>query len=138
MENASKALIIAGAILISILLISVGVLVMNSTGSMTDEVGRTSDTMAIQTFNSNFTTYEGTNVTASQAKSLISLIRSSNASNGHGNKGINTVGTDDKYVYLDSTGIISTTNLKINETYTVEVVSYSKGGYVQKIKITKN
>lgn len=32
MENASKALIIAGAILISILLISVGVLIMNSTG----------------------------------------------------------------------------------------------------------
>ena len=32
MENASKALIIAGAILISILLIWVGVLIMNSTG----------------------------------------------------------------------------------------------------------
>ena len=34
MENASKALIIAGAILISILLISVGVIIMNSTGDI--------------------------------------------------------------------------------------------------------
>ena len=35
MENASKALIIAGAILISILLISVGIMVMNSTDEVT-------------------------------------------------------------------------------------------------------
>ena len=51
MENASKALIIAGAILISILLISVGILVMNSTGNVTDQVKTSSDSMSIQTFN---------------------------------------------------------------------------------------
>jgi len=145
MENASKALIIAGAILISILLISVGVLVMNSTGSMTDEVGRTTDTMAIQTFNSNFTTYEGVEVTASQVKSLMSLIKSSNASNGNGGKAITDVGTEDKYVYLVKStnngqdGIINNTSqLKANETYTVEITGYSTSGYVQIIKIKKN
>ena len=37
MENASKALIIAGAILIAILLISVGILVMNSVNKPIDE-----------------------------------------------------------------------------------------------------
>ena len=37
MENASKALIIAGAILVSILLISVGVLVMQSMNPMTEQ-----------------------------------------------------------------------------------------------------
>lgn len=36
MENASKALIIAGAILISILLISVGILIFNSTSGVSD------------------------------------------------------------------------------------------------------
>lgn len=45
MENASKALIIAGAILISILLISVGILVFNSTSGVTDNAGKTGDVM---------------------------------------------------------------------------------------------
>ena len=146
MENASKALIIAGAILIAILLISVGILVMNSTGSVTDEVGKTADTMALQTFNSQFTTYEGTNMTASQVKSLMGLIKSSNASNGvsKATDTFTTVKTTDKYVYLESTGatgetvITATSKLEKNKTYTVEVTGYSTNGYVQKIKITRN
>lgn len=144
MENASKALIIAGAILIAILLISVGILVMNSTGSVTDEVGKTADTMALQTFNSQFTTYEGTNMTASQVKSLMGLIKSSNASNG-----VSTSGQD-KFVELDSsdpdsgapnagkTVITATTGLKKNKTYTIQVTTYSTGGYVSKIRVTEN
>ena len=135
MENASKALIIAGAILIAILLISVGILVMNSTGSMTDEVGKTSDTMALQTFNSQFTTYEGTNMTASQVRSLMGLIQSSNASNGVASV---TDDTTDKYVYLDTTGKTKTSQLAKNKTYTVEVTKYSAGGYVNCIKVTEN
>ena len=47
MENASKALIIAGAILISILLISVGILVYNSTKGVTENVGDADYTMEI-------------------------------------------------------------------------------------------
>ena len=45
MENASKALIIAGAILISILLISVGILVFNSTKGVTDNAEKAGDVM---------------------------------------------------------------------------------------------
>ena len=129
MENASKALIIAGAILISILLISVGILVMNSTGNMQDEVGKTADTMATQTFNSQFTTYEGDSIRASQVKSLLSLIKSSNASNEV------SVG-DDKYV--TATGVTSTSTLSTNKTYTVEITGYSPGGYVSQITISEN
>lgn len=83
MENASKALIIAGAILISILLISVGIIIMNSTGSVTDQVGSQADSMAIQTFNGQFTSYEGSNKSASQVRSLQSAVNASNASNSH-------------------------------------------------------
>ena len=48
MENASKALIIAGAILISILLISVGILVFNSISEVTDDAGETGDIILSQ------------------------------------------------------------------------------------------
>ena len=76
MENASKALIIAGAILVAILLISIGVIVINSTGNMQDQVKDSSDSMAIQTFNAQFTPYDGTNLTAAQVKQLKNIANS--------------------------------------------------------------
>lgn len=45
MENASKALIIAGAILISILLISLGIIMYNSATGTTDKAADTSEAM---------------------------------------------------------------------------------------------
>lgn len=47
MENASKALIIAGAILISILLISAGILIFNSGSGISDDSEATGDAMAL-------------------------------------------------------------------------------------------
>lgn len=45
MENASKALIIAGAILISILLISLGIIMFNSSKGTTDQASNTAGAM---------------------------------------------------------------------------------------------
>lgn len=45
MENASKALIIAGAILISILLISLGIIMFNSSKGTTDQAANTAGAM---------------------------------------------------------------------------------------------
>lgn len=79
MENASKALIIAGAILISILLISVGILVMNSTGGVQDEMLKQMTQTQLQSFNASFTNYSGTNKTVSDIKSLYGIVTSSNS-----------------------------------------------------------
>ena len=79
MENASKALIIAGAILISILLISVAIMVMNSTSGVTDQVEGNMDAMAVQQFNAKFDVYAGKNQGASTVKSLLSAIMVNNA-----------------------------------------------------------
>lgn len=45
MENASKALIIAGAILISILLISLGIIMFNASKGTTDQANSTGNVM---------------------------------------------------------------------------------------------
>lgn len=45
MENASKALIIAGAILISILLISLGIIMYNASTGTTDQAENTAQAM---------------------------------------------------------------------------------------------
>ena len=46
MENASKALIIAGAILISILLISLGILMFNASKGTTDQASSTGNALS--------------------------------------------------------------------------------------------
>ena len=45
MENATKALIIAGAILIAILLIGLGITTYNNSKGVTDQANTTSDTL---------------------------------------------------------------------------------------------
>lgn len=77
MENASKALIIAGAILISILLISVGVLIMNSADEVVGKGTSQMDAQAIQIFNSQFLNYAGIQ-RGSTVKQLLQTVISSN------------------------------------------------------------
>lgn len=57
MENASKALIIAGAILLSILLISLGILIFNQAQSAINSSGMSD--AELTAFNQKFTKYEG-------------------------------------------------------------------------------
>ena len=78
MENASKALIIAGAILLSILIIALGVYIFNMAKSSVNT--DTLDSLDISTFNSQFTQYEGDQL-GSSVKSLLTAIIASNNTN---------------------------------------------------------
>ena len=75
MENASKALIIAGAILLAILIIALGVFIFNKAKSATnmDDL----DNQQVEAHNSTFQNYEGT-INGTQAKSLIDAVRNNN------------------------------------------------------------
>lgn len=81
MENATKALIIAGAILIAILLITIGIKILNSTKGTVDSSQATMDATAITTFNSQFTGFLNKNLTIAQVSSLEQKIIASNAVN---------------------------------------------------------
>ena len=59
MENATKALLIAGSVLIAIVLIAVGIRILGSAEGVTNSVEGVSQTMEISIFNSQFTKYEG-------------------------------------------------------------------------------
>ena len=80
MENASKALIIAGAILISILLITIGIVLINSGRDVANSGKNAMSSSAIQAFNSQFTQYEGNNKSYNEVKQLLNTVISSNAS----------------------------------------------------------
>lgn len=85
MENASKALIIAGAILLSILIISLGIMVYNNAKNTVGNANLSKQ--EIQAFNSQWEQYEGSNKTASEVKTMIQAVIASNAAeekNGSG------------------------------------------------------
>lgn len=81
MENATKALVIAGAVLVTILLISVGITIFNSAKSPLDDASNNTASYAIDQFNSKFNGYLGEKVKGSNVKSLLNEVRSSNATN---------------------------------------------------------
>ncbi len=85
MENASKALIMAGAILIAILLISAGLIVLNSTKGVTEQSGKAAKAVEIETFNSQFTKYCGDRVLGSKVKDLINFVNSYKSANNNTN-----------------------------------------------------
>ena len=120
MENASKALLIAGAILIVIVLIGIGVIVVNSTNGMQEQASSSADSMAIQTFNSQFTAYEGDGMSASQVRNLISIIKASNATN-----------PDKEVTIVDEANLA----IKSGKKYVVDL-GYDKG-YVKNVTITE-
>lgn len=76
MENASKALIIAGAILISIVLITFGVIILNQ-GSQVINNTSLSET-EVSTFNAKFTGFEGSMVRGSKVNSLLNTVVQNN------------------------------------------------------------
>ena len=76
MENASKALIIAGAILLAILIISLGIMIYNQASGVVNNNAMSE--VDISTFNNKFTQYEGTNVRGSQVNALLQQIATNN------------------------------------------------------------
>ena len=153
MENASKALIIAGAILLAILIIGLGMLIFNQAS---DTVGKANlDQETITAFNSKFDKYVGDNVNGSNVKQLLALVRDNNLnSNGSTIYGIgidatNSGATNNKTINVsenDSEANIANTAANINDlrnqissgkTYKV-TVEYSKTTkLINKFKIEK-
>ena len=108
MENASKALIIAGSILIAIIIISLGVMVFrNMSGSVQENASLTKEQMVA--FNNKILPYIGNNVSGSQVNALIQYARSVNP------KAINDQETG-KYITITGKGTVSVNGTTVNYT----------------------
>lgn len=77
MENASKALIIAGAILLSILIIGLGMMVFNNAKNTLTSANLAAE--QIDAFNSKFESYDGTNKRGTDVRTLCDTVKSNNA-----------------------------------------------------------
>mgnify|MGYP000071442335 CR=1 FL=1 len=125
MENASKALIIAGAILLAILIVGLGVYIYRQAAGVIDT--ETMDQLVVSQFNAQFEPYLGNNVSGSNVKQLIKIIKASNRAK------------EDLPVTfkVDTQPDNDNSTIKSGNTYKVEY-SENQAGYIEKITITKN
>lgn len=139
MENASKALIIAGAILLSILLISLGIYIFTQAQTVVNGSGMTK--AEVSSFNSQFLKYEKA-IKGSELKSLIQEININNSQDEAEEKQIEISGTD-----ISATGsnggsgeatkskTYLTSNIKNTKTYTVTVTGYAADGRITTMSV---
>lgn len=130
MENATKALMIAGAVLIAIMIIGVGIMIFQSgQETVNSSIGKM-DQIEIDTFNSELLAYEG-NQKGSNVKQLITKVITLNATN---------TGTyDDKVIEINGkkeANDLATerTGITNGKTYNVSM-QYNSGGLITTITI---
>ena len=122
MENASKALIIAGAILLAILIISLGIMIYRNAAGVAK--GDQMSQFEIQSYNERFEQYCGTQVRGANVNALI------NAVNTHNNT------EEDESRQISLQGV--TENAATGKTYNVEVSGHTTSGLISEITITEN
>lgn len=144
MENASKALIIAGAILISILIISLGVIIYQQAAGVINN--NSMDELEVTQFNEKYNSYFGEHVKGATAKSLVNAVKANNNSQDDGSKKIqivlgqkgaqqsDTIKTGDQ----DTTTTFNYPTLKTGATYNIKATQYTTAGLISEITIIEN
>ena len=127
MENASKALIMAGAVLISIIIISLGIVVFRKMAAPVQRESSLTE-QQVSAFNSRILPYIGDSVSGSQVNALMQIVRTINTKANNeqdelqkitisynSNPGITRVDTGKFYkvegIYNDYTGLLTTVNV---------------------------
>ncbi len=130
MENASKALIIAGAILLAILIISLGILIYNQAAGIAN--GNAMSEVEITEFNTQFTQYQGTQ-SGTSVRSLLQKVVSSNLNDNNEGKevevaGAVTIGTTDNDPQIEqiSTGKRYEVTFEYNDQGLINVINIAE------------
>ena len=134
MENASKALIIAGAILLSILIIGLGMFIYQKAAGAMEGININSQ--EVQSYNSAFINYEGTQ-TGSAVRALCDAVRSHNNANQNDTSLQIGIKFGDKLDQtIDYTSVTSVRNaIKVGKMYSVTLTP-AKSGKIATIVIT--
>ena len=130
MDNASKALIIAGAILIAVMLVSLGVMLYNTAAGVAESSIGSMEQLGVQGFNGQFETYFGGAKSREQVKGLIRKVIANNANVNNPTITIDGAEPDQatEQAYYQQ---------PVSTHYTIQAVTYSDEGYIQDIEIVE-
>ena len=137
MENATKALLIAAAVLIAILIISLGLAVYNSSAETVKQANLSQQ--EVQAANEKYTRYDGQHKRGSEVNALLNTALSANLDAQAANEGNKQV-----TVTVDGTAAVSPDTQTINSAgradtsalYTITVNYGGQGGLVDTITVT--
>lgn len=132
MENATKALIIAAAVLISIAVISIGIIVFRMASGAINDVDLNDP--AIASYNEKFTGFEGKRVAGSKVNAMLKTVLQHNTLNTDAGKQVSITG--DIELAVDATSLPATM-ADTGKTYTVQC-TIGKAGYITGITVTEN
>lgn len=135
MENATKALLIAAAVLIAILIISLGLVVYNNSASTVNQANLSSQ--EIQAQNEKFTRYNGTNKRGSEVNSLLQTALNYNLNTTDDGNKVTVTGKNGA-PSLATTATSITTQADTSALYTIVVKYEGAGGLVSEVIVTKN
>ena len=149
MENASKALIIAGAILVSILIVGLGVIIYNNVSGIAS--GTNLDSQEITAHNSPFEGYFGDYVSGSNVRALITQVQANNSAAQRNGEDVGNVIT----LLFGETceTVLKSSDIKTGKMYYVQypedssnytysdaddIASFWSNGYIKTIRIYEN
>lgn len=133
MENATKALLIAAAVLVAILIISLGLVVYNNSANIVNQANLSSQ--EIQAQNEKFTRYNGTNKRGSEVNSLLQTVLNYNLNTTDDGNKVTVTGTNAPSLGKDATSI--TQQADTSALYTITVEYNGAGGLVSNINVAK-
>lgn len=133
MENATKALLIAAAVLVAILIISLGLVVYNNSANTVNQANLSSQ--EIQAQNEKFTRYNGTNKRGSEVNSLLQTVLNYNLNTTDDGNKVTVTGTNAPSLGKDATSI--TQQADTSALYTITVEYNGAGGLVSNINVAK-
>ena len=140
MENASKALILAGSILIALILISLGIIAFrNMSQSVENNSGL--DQQKIASFNERFIKFVGNNISGTDVNDLIQRVISTNniaLRDSDTIKRIQITRYDGKKIYINASNSLvrEFSNVPTGTYYNVNC-TYSEYGLISEITISK-
>ena len=153
MENASKALLIAGAILLCILIIAIGMFIYNSASSTITDSLTSLSTQEVEAFNNQFTSYEGvqtgSNIRALMGRLIanadtyadepakipaLNVVATRTNATGGTNVVVTTAGATQDYI--DACGRVRNTVETKHEYYVI--INYQQNGLIDYVHIEYN
>lgn len=121
MDNASKALIIAGSVLIAVLIVSLGIAIFTSAAGVAEQGANSVNNASVSAFNGQFEKYFGRKRSYEQTLELCRLVE------------VNNLG-DNPFIYCTSSQWFYEKDAKVSNTFDI-TGHYGDGGYLYYIEI---
>ena len=138
MENATKALLIAAAVLVAIIIISLGVYVVSLAQNQMKGAESGLNDVEIQSFNSTYKSYEGTSVSGTKVKALVDAVYNHNLTESDESRKIELVdGTNATILAKEQEDPTQKPTIKTGKRYSVTCVPEKKSGLITKTQNKK-